>query len=106
MRIEQLQYVEAVARLGSFRRASEEMHISQPALSETVRNLERELGIDLLDRSRAGARISAHGREVLPHIRIVLDAVDALRRSAREQHQGDLGAAPRPRQGHRRTPPR
>ena len=55
MRIEQLAYIAAVIRLGSLRRAGEELHISQPALSETVRNLEAELGVTLLDRLRAAA---------------------------------------------------
>jgi len=50
VRIEQLEYVAAVARLGSFRRAAEELHISQPALSSSVRSLERELGVDILER--------------------------------------------------------
>ena len=44
MRIQQLEYATAVARFGSFRRAAEALHISQPALSENVRRLERELG--------------------------------------------------------------
>ncbi|MFJ2645883.1 LysR family transcriptional regulator [Streptomyces sp. NPDC087420] len=87
MRIEQLEYIEAVTRLGSLRRAAEALHISQPALSETVRNLERELGVDLLDRRRSGARISAEGSELLPHIVGVLDAVDRLRRAADDQHR-------------------
>ncbi|MFJ6213737.1 LysR family transcriptional regulator [Streptomyces sp. NPDC092296] len=86
MRIEQLEYINAVTRLGSLRRAAEELHISQPALSETVRNLERELGVDLLDRKRSGAKISDEGSELLPHIVGVLDAVDRLRRAARDQH--------------------
>ena len=54
MRIEQLEYVATVARLGSFRRAADELHISQPALSGSVRSLERELGVDLLDRAGTG----------------------------------------------------
>ncbi|MBO0840325.1 MAG: LysR family transcriptional regulator, partial [Sciscionella sp.] len=62
MRIEQLEYIHAVTRLGSFRRAAEQLHLSQPALSETVRNLERELGVDILDRKRSGARVSDAGR--------------------------------------------
>jgi DNA-binding transcriptional LysR family regulator len=41
VRIEQLEYIAAVTRLGSLRRAAEELHLSQPALSETVRSLER-----------------------------------------------------------------
>lgn len=87
MRAEQLEYVAAIARLGSFRSAAEELHISQPALSTTVRNLERELGVDLLDRHRSGAKVSEEGRELLPHIINVLDAVDVLRRAADDHHQ-------------------
>src|ERR1700734_3747207 len=87
MRIEQLQYVAAVARLGSFRRAAEELHVSQPALSESVRSLERELGIDLLERGRHGTTVSDSGRELFPHILTVLDSVDRLRQAAGEQHR-------------------
>src|ERR1700691_2101883 len=87
MRIEQLDYIAAVARLGSFRKAAEALHISQPALSESVRSLERELGVDLLERGRHGARLSESGRDLLPHMRTVLDAVDGLRLAADEQHQ-------------------
>jgi DNA-binding transcriptional LysR family regulator len=87
MRTEQLEYIAAVTRLGSLRRAAEELRLSQPALSETVRNLERELGVDLLERKRSGATMSAEGRELLPHIIDVLDAVDRLRTAAGEQHR-------------------
>ncbi|MBE8470219.1 LysR family transcriptional regulator [Streptomyces justiciae] len=87
MRTEQLEYIAAVTRLGSLRRAAEELRLSQPALSETVRNLERELGVDLLERKRSGATMSSEGRELLPHIVNVLDAVDRLRAAAGEQHR-------------------
>ncbi|MFI6206378.1 LysR family transcriptional regulator [Streptomyces sp. NPDC051041] len=87
MRTEQLEYIAAVTRLGSLRRAAEELRLSQPALSETVRNLERELGVDLLERKRSGATMSAAGRELLPHIVDVLDAVDRLGAAAGEQHR-------------------
>ena len=87
MRLEQLEYVAAIARLGSFRRAADELHISQPALSGSVRSLERELGVDLLDRGRHGARMSDSGRELFPHILTLLDAFDRLKHAADEQHQ-------------------
>lgn len=87
MRVEQLEYLAAVTRLGSLRRAAEEVHLSQPALSETLRNLERELGVELLERKRSGARISDTGRELLPHINEVLNAVDRLRQAADMQHR-------------------
>ena len=85
MRIEQLEYLAAVTQHGSLRRASESMHISQPALSEAVGKLERELGVPLLDRRRSGARISRQGQDLLPYMTQVLDAVDRLRQAAGDQ---------------------
>jgi DNA-binding transcriptional LysR family regulator len=87
VRIEQLEYVAAVARLGSFRKAAEALHISQPAMSEAVRALERELGADLLERGRHGAKVSEPGRDLLPGILTVLDSVDRLRDAASVQHR-------------------
>jgi DNA-binding transcriptional LysR family regulator len=85
MRIEQLEYLAAVTRHGSLRRASERLHLSQPALSESVTKLERELKVTLLDRRRTGARISRVGRELLPYMEDVLAAVDRLRLAAGDQ---------------------
>lgn len=85
MRIEQLEYLTAVTRHGSLRRASERLHLSQPALSESVTRLERELKVTLLDRRRTGARISREGRELLPYMEEVLAAVDRLRVAAGDQ---------------------
>lgn len=82
MRIEQLEYIAAVSRHGSLRRAGEQLHVSHPALGEAVRRLERELGVTLLDRRRSGARISLAGHELLPPIADVLDSVARLRAAA------------------------
>src|ERR1700683_1754469 len=103
MRVEQIEYAAAVARFGSFRRAAEELHISQPALSETVRKLEAELGVNILARQRTGATVSAEGRELLPHLLDVIEAAQRLRSAADEQHEssrtvrlGTVSAAPSP----------
>lgn len=88
MRIEQLEYIAAVTQHGSLRRASERLHISQPALSEAVSKLERELGVTLLDRRRSGSRISRRGRELLQNIVEVLEAVERLRTAAGDQAAG------------------
>jgi DNA-binding transcriptional LysR family regulator len=85
MRIEQLEYVAAVVQHGSFRRASEHLHISQPALSDAVTKLERELGVTLLDRRRSGARISSRGRDLLQNMVEVLEAVERLQTAAADQ---------------------
>lgn len=103
MRIEQLEYLTAVVRLGSFRKAAESLHISQPALSESVRRLEGELGVEVLDRHRSGAKLSAEGREILPHILAVIESADQLRLTAGHQSEstrmirvGTVGAASAP----------
>lgn len=85
MRIEQLEYLAAVTRYGSLRRASERLHISQPAISEAIRKLERELGVTLLDRHRSGARISLAGRELIQPIVDVLESVERLKAAAGDQ---------------------
>ncbi|WP_112133484.1 LysR family transcriptional regulator [Glycomyces dulcitolivorans] len=82
MRIEQLEYVAAVTRYGSLRRASEHLHVSQPALSEAISKLERELGVTLLERRRDGTRITVRGKELLEHMLGVLEAVDRLQSAA------------------------
>ena len=87
MRIEQLQYFAAITRYGAIRRASDALHITQPALSQAIRNLEDELGVVLLDRRRDGARISRAGQDLLPHVAEVLDAVARLRAAADEQNR-------------------
>lgn len=85
MRIEQLEHLAAVVQHGSLRRASEQLHLSQPAVSESLSKLERELGVTLLDRRRTGARISRQGRDLLQHMVGVLEAVDRLRTAAGDQ---------------------
>jgi DNA-binding transcriptional LysR family regulator len=85
MRIEQLEYLAAVTRFGSLRRAGEQLHVSVPALSEAISKLERELGVVLLDRHRSGARISAAGRELLQPIVDVLESVERLKRAAGDE---------------------
>jgi DNA-binding transcriptional LysR family regulator len=58
-------------------------------LSETIRNLERELSVTLLDRRRSGAVVSQDGRELLPYITNVLEAVDRLREASDQQHRSN-----------------
>lgn len=85
MRIEQLEFFPAITQYGSLRRAAEHLHVSQSALSESITKLERELGVTLLDRHRAGVRISLAGRELLQPIMEVLESVNRLRSTAGDQ---------------------
>ena len=84
MRWEQLEYLTAVIRHGSLRRAGEHLHVSQSALSEGISSLERELGVPLLERHRSGARVSREGRDLLPLISEILAGVAQLKAAARD----------------------
>ena len=83
MELRQLEYFVAVAELLHFGRAAERLHIGQPAVSQQVRRLERELGAPLFDRSSRSVGLTAAGRALLPEARAVLAAADRARDAAR-----------------------
>lgn len=66
----------AVAELGSFRRAAESVHISQPAFSRRIEKLEQALGTRLLERTTRRVSLTAVGRDFDRQLRHILDALD------------------------------
>lgn len=68
----------------TFTAAAREAHLTQPALSVSIRRLEDDLGARLLDRGRNGAEPTAAGRALLPHARGVLAALEDGRRAVAE----------------------
>jgi DNA-binding transcriptional LysR family regulator len=79
MELRQLEYFLAVAEEANFTRAAERVHISQSGVSAQIRQLERELGQPLLDRSARSVRLTEVGAAVLPYARAALDAVAGAR---------------------------
>lgn len=65
MELRQLEYFVAVVEAGSFTRAAERLHMSQPPLSVAVNKLERELGVKLLERTSRGVTPTAAGSYLL-----------------------------------------
>src|SRR4051812_2373139 len=84
MELRQLAYFVAVAEEGSFTRAAERVNIAQPGVSAQIRQLERELGQELLDRSVRSVRLTEVGAAVLPYARAALEAVDGARQAVAE----------------------
>jgi DNA-binding transcriptional LysR family regulator len=77
--LRQLRYFVAVADAGTFVHAAERLHIGQPAVSQQVGRLERELGVRLFERTTRQVRITPAGARLLPEARAVLAAADRLR---------------------------
>jgi DNA-binding transcriptional LysR family regulator len=78
-----LRYFVAVARAGSIRKASEELHVASSAVSRQIQKIEDELGTPLFERLPNGLRLTRAGEIVLRHARDTLHQFDIMR--------GDLG---------------
>jgi DNA-binding transcriptional LysR family regulator len=78
-----LRYFVAVAEELHFSRAAERLHIAQPAVSEQVRKLETELGVQLFDRTQRNVGLTDAGAALLTHAYRVLRQLEAAREAAR-----------------------
>jgi DNA-binding transcriptional LysR family regulator len=84
MELRQLEYFVSVADERNFTRAAAKLHVTQPGVSAQIRQLERELGHALLDRSGRVTRLTEAGQVVLPYARAALGAVAGARLAADE----------------------
>jgi DNA-binding transcriptional LysR family regulator len=78
--LRQLRHARALAEHGSFARAARAMHLTQPALSRSIQELERRTGIKLFDRARGGVEPTDLGRVFLEHARELLGRAESLDR--------------------------
>jgi DNA-binding transcriptional LysR family regulator len=101
MELRQLRYVVAVAEEGNFTRAAARAHVAQPAVSQQIALVERELGAPLFERSPRGVALTPAGAAFLPHAQAALAAAtagsDAVR-TLRGELAGELavGTIPSP----------
>lgn len=84
MELRQLKYLITVIEEASFTRAAAQLHVAQPGVSAQIRQLEREVGETLLDRSGRTVRATEAGLAMLPYARAALDAVASARMSVDE----------------------
>lgn len=78
MTLQQLKYVIEVANRGSMNEAAKRLFISQPSLSNTIRDLENELGITIFERTNKGIALSTEGAEFLGYARQVVEQAELL----------------------------
>ena len=88
MELRHLRYFVAVAEEGSLTLAAEKrLHTAQPSLSRQIRDLEYEVGVQLMSRSVRGVELTAAGRVFLDHARLALTQADTAKEAARRAAQ-------------------
>lgn len=78
MRIQQLEYLEKIVALGSMNEAAKALYMTQPSLSSAIKELEIEMNIQILVRSKTGVRLTEEGREFMSYAQQVMDQVQLL----------------------------
>jgi DNA-binding transcriptional LysR family regulator len=91
MELRHLRYFTTVAEYGNMRMASDHLHISQPAISRQIHDLEAELRVQLFDRTARGLVLTRAGERYLAEAHRILAMIDAAGRSARMVMEGKSG---------------
>lgn len=91
MHLRQLEYLSALAREQHFARAAAACHVSQPALSEGIRRLEADLGVQIVRRSRSFEGFTPEGERVVHWARQILGDADELRSELASMREGLSG---------------
>ncbi len=91
MELRHLRYFVATAEELNFRRAAERLHVAAPALSVQIRQLEEEVGVELLERDKHHVALTAAGRVFLECSHRILRAVDEAVRAAGRAARGETG---------------
>ncbi|BBA92694.1 MULTISPECIES: LysR family transcriptional regulator [Streptococcus] len=89
MNIQQLRYVVAIANSGTFREAAEKMYISQPSLSISIRDLEKELGFQIFSRTSSGTFLTQKGMEFYERAQMLVKGFDQFEHLYLQPEEGE-----------------
>lgn len=91
MELRHLRYFQAVAEELSYSKAAHRLRIAQPALSRAVQEVEREMGVNLIDRNRRSARLTPAGAVFLQEINLLLERFEESLRRVKRTAAGEEG---------------
>lgn len=89
--LQQLRYIIEVAECGSINAASQQLYVSQPTLSATIKDTEQELGISIFNRTNRGITLTNEGTEFIGYARQILEQFDLLEARYTNTHSSNSG---------------
>lgn len=89
MNIQQLRYVVAIANSGTFREAAEKMYVSQPSLSISIRDLEKEIGFQIFNRTSSGTFLTKEGMEFYEKAQALVKGFDHFENRYLQPEEGE-----------------
>lgn len=91
MTLVQLKHLIELASNGSFSQSANKLHLTQPALSRSIKALEEELGQPLFDRIGRRNELTAFGAHIVQRARVLVDEANELRRTGTQLNNGEIG---------------
>ena len=91
MTLVQLRHLIELAATGSFSQAATKLHLTQPALSRSIKALEDELGQPLFDRIGRKNELTAFGSQIVQRARVLVDEAKELRQTSLQLKKGEIG---------------
>ena len=79
MRLTQLQYLLEIKKQGSISKAAQHLYIAQPSMSAAIKELEEELGYELMKRSKKGVTFTSLGEQVIEKAVVIIEEMEAIR---------------------------
>ena len=91
MTLQQLRYIVEVAKSGTFMEAAKNLFLSQPSLTKSIKELEKEMGILIFDRTNKGVSVTKEGEIFLSYARQVLEQAALLEEKYKNHVGGKQG---------------